>query len=72
MATLSCWTSEATQFLAGIVNLENSSGSMNSFESVIKRDYTFMIFCRGWAHGQEVWETKADRYINKKPFDNDK
>ena len=33
-------TSEATQFLAGIVNLENSSGLMNSFESVIKGDYT--------------------------------
>ena len=58
-------TSEATQFLAGIVNLENSSGLMNSFESVIKGDYTFMSFCRGWAHGQEVWETKANKYINK-------
>ena len=58
-------TSEATQFLAGIVNLENSSGLMNPFESVIKGDYTFMRFCRGWAHGQEVWETKANKYIKK-------
>ena len=24
--------------------------------------YTFMRFCRGWAHGQEVWETKASTY----------
>ena len=35
-------TSEATQLLAGIVNLENSSSLMNSFESVIKGDYTIL------------------------------
>ena len=35
-------TSEATQFLAGIVNLENSSGLMNSFESVIKGEFTIL------------------------------
>ena len=56
-------TSEATQFLSGIANLENSSGLMNSFESVIKGDYTFMSFCGRRAHGQEVWETKANTYI---------
>ena len=65
-------TSEATQFPAGIGNLENSSGLMNSFESVIKGDYTFMRFCRGWAHGQEVWETKASTYTDKKPCNDDK
>ena len=35
-------TSEATQFLVGIVNLENYSGLMNSFESVITGDYTIL------------------------------
>ena len=42
-STILLVTSEATQFLAflaGIVNLENSSGLMNSFESVIKGDCT--------------------------------
>ena len=37
-------TSEATHFLAGIVNLENSSGLMNSFESVIKGDYNYSSY----------------------------
>ena len=34
--------------------------------------YTFMRFCRGWAHGQEVWETKASTYTDKKPCNDDK
>ena len=42
------------------------------FCSVIKGDYPFMSFCWRRAHGQEVWETTANTYIDKKPFSDDK